>query len=454
MAHGRRWAGTVAVWLAAACALAGTLVLQIPVADALRTDPRVGTGVSELPVTAQAPTDLFGVLEPHAADADAVGAQIDGVPAPGGTVVAAVLDAATGEVIAERGQGPATPASSMKVLTGIVALDVLGPDTRFTTDALLNDDGTLILRGGGDPYLSSAPSAGYPETASLAELATQTAAALAEQGIDSVQLGYDAGLFGGPAWNPEWPESFKWSVAPVRALTVDHGRPDLSLPDRAEDPAQLAAERFAEALADEGITVTETAAGGVGEGASRQASVSSPTVSTMVEQMLLSSDNDAAETLAWQVALARGEKPNPETSAAVLTAELQRLGLWSESMKILDGNGIADASAVSPTVLAQAIYASIGDARLRPITTGLPVAGVSGTLTERFTDDATAGRGLVRAKTGTIRGINTLTGYVVTDTGEVLAFSFMVSGVGQESARLWLDEVGAALASCGCAREA
>ena len=61
------------------------------------------------------------------------------------------------------------------------------------------------------------------------------------------------------------------------------------------------------------------------------------------------------------------------------------------------------------------------------------------------------GRGVVRAKTGTIRGVNTLTGYVVTEDGHPLAFALMTSGgAGQTSARLWLDRASAALASCGC----
>ena len=55
---------------------------------------------------------------------------------------------------------------------------------------------------------------------------------------------------------------------------------------------------------------------------------------------------------------------------------------------------------------------------LRALLSGLPVAGVSGTLDECFTAPETlAGRGVVRAKTGTIRGVNTLAGYVVTADG-------------------------------------
>lgn len=120
-------------------------------------------------------------------------------------------------------------------------------------------------------------------------------------------------------------------------------------------------------------------------------------------------------------------------------------------MRVKDGNGISSADAVTAEALEEAIRLSLTDDRYRAIATGLPVAGVSGTLTDRFDEPATEdARGVVRAKTGTIRGVNTLTGYVVTRDGQTLAFSFLINGAGQDAARAWLDEAAAVLADCGC----
>jgi D-alanyl-D-alanine carboxypeptidase/D-alanyl-D-alanine-endopeptidase (penicillin-binding protein 4) len=82
---------------------------------------------------------------------------------------------------------------------------------------------------------------------------------------------------------------------------------------------------------------------------------------------------------------------------------------------------------------------------------GLPVAGGTGTLDNRFADgDAMAGRGWVRAKTGTLTGVNALAG-VVTDTdGRLLAFALMSNGTSPAASRPKLDDIAAALRDCGC----
>jgi D-alanyl-D-alanine carboxypeptidase/D-alanyl-D-alanine-endopeptidase (penicillin-binding protein 4) len=67
--------------------------------------------------------------------------------------------------------------------------------------------------------------------------------------------------------------------------------------------------------------------------------------------------------------------------------------------------------------------------RLWPTTSGLPVAGVTGTLTDRFATAGTSpGRGVVRAKTGTLTGVNSLSGLVRDAQGRLLAFSFIADG--------------------------
>ena len=84
--------------------------------------------------------------------------------------------------------------------------------------------------------------------------------------------------------------------------------------------------------------------------------------------------------------------------------------------------------------------------------TGLPVAGVEGSLRTRYGDDQSlAGRGVVRGKTGTLTGVHALAGYLRTAGGSLLAFAFVVNGAENDfAAKVWLDRVSAALSRCGC----
>jgi D-alanyl-D-alanine carboxypeptidase/D-alanyl-D-alanine-endopeptidase (penicillin-binding protein 4) len=90
---------------------------------------------------------------------------------------------------------------------------------------------------------------------------------------------------------------------------------------------------------------------------------------------------------------------------------------------------------------------------LWPTSTGLPIAGVTGTLAERFDTPGTdPGRGVVRAKTGTLTGVSALAGTVVTADGRPLVFVVLApSPHGTPAARAALDRFGATLATCGCA---
>ena len=82
-----------------------------------------------------------------------------------------------------------------------------------------------------------------------------------------------------------------------------------------------------------------------------------------------------AAALAGYKWLGRGDK-NTADGAAVLTAELQRLRLWSDGMAALDGNGIATDNQVTPDALAGAIELGLQRDDLRAVITGLPVGAV------------------------------------------------------------------------------
>ncbi|MGH3949120.1 MAG: D-alanyl-D-alanine carboxypeptidase, partial [Pseudonocardiaceae bacterium] len=90
-------------------------------------------------------------------------------------------------------------------------------------------------------------------------------------------------------------------------------------------------------------------------------------------------------------------------------------------------------------------------AKLRPLLAGLPVAGGTGTLDERYDRaPAATGKGWVRAKTGTLSEVNTLAGMVLDADGRVLVFAFMSAGSPANKARPALDAIAATLRRCGC----
>ncbi|PZF82096.1 D-alanyl-D-alanine carboxypeptidase/D-alanyl-D-alanine-endopeptidase [Jiangella anatolica] len=343
------------------------------------------------------------------------------------------------------GADPHTPASTLKILTGAAALHALGPGHTFTTRAVSGPDPSAVtLVGGGDPTLTAGDDRAGTR---LADLAAATAQALTDVDVTTITLSYDASLFTGPAVDPDWSPGYVPSVvSPTSALAVD-------IEDRPDDPALDAAEAFAGLLGDHGIAVdgAPAPAPAPADGA-ELATVASAPLSTIVEDILTSSDNDGAEVLARHVALAADVPGTSADAGPAVVAALAELGLDTTGATLLDGSGLARGSAVPAGLITSALVLAAGPdhPELRAVVTGLPVAAFTGTLGDRFADSAAAG--LVRAKTGTLTGVSALAGVVVAADGVGYAFSVLADDVGNTlEARAALDDVAAALAGCGCA---
>ncbi len=380
---------------------------------------------------------------------DVLGPLLD-APELGGSRAAAVVDVATGERLYGSDSGKAlTPASTTKIATAVAALSALGPDHRLTTRAALEPDTReLVLVGGGDPTLTAHPDAdGW---ASLRALAADTAKALDKRGIHRITLSYDTTLYAGPALHPIGVND---NLAPVSALTVDEGRTDDSAAGpvpRVSDPAADAAARFAGFLKGAGITTTPPGPSKASTRAETLAGVSSPPLSALVERMLTNSDNDIAEALARHTALAGGEPADFDGGARAIATQLRKLGLPLSGASFHDGSGLDREDRLTADLLTGLLVKAADPDRpgLRPVLTGLPVAGFTGTLSSRYTDGAA---GVVRAKTGTLTGVNTLAGTVVDQDGHLLAFAFLASDTTDaQEAQSALDETATALAACGC----
>ncbi|GHE83523.1 D-alanyl-D-alanine carboxypeptidase [Streptomyces spiralis] len=372
-------------------------------------------------------------------------------PALGTRHSAVVVDIATGRRLYGRDVGEAlTPASTTKIATAVAALSALGPDHRLTTRVALEPTaGNLVLIGGGDPTLTAhADAHGW---ASLRTLADATAAALKKRGLGKVTLSYDTSLYAGPDLHPI---GVNENLAPVTALMADEARTDDSgsgPAPREADPAAAAARAFGRFLQGHGIRTTDPRPAKATGRAQALASVSSPPLSDVVERMLTNSDNDIAEALARQTAAATGGRPDFAGGARAIAARLKALGLPLDGAEFHDGSGLNRDDKLTADLLTALLREAADPAHpeLRPVLTGLPVAGFTGTLTDRYTSDGAAG--IVRAKTGTLTGVNTLAGTAVDQDGHLLAFAFMAEGTTDpQAAQSTLDRTATALSACGC----
>ncbi|GAB2956052.1 D-alanyl-D-alanine carboxypeptidase/D-alanyl-D-alanine-endopeptidase [Streptomyces pseudoechinosporeus] len=385
--------------------------------------------------------------------ADVLGPLLDD-PSLGSERTAAVVDVATGKRLYGRAADEAlTPASTTKIATAVAALSAAGADHRIATrTALEPDTKELVLVGGGDPTLTARKETNG--NASLRTLADVTARALKARKLDAVTLSYDTTLYDGPALHPIGPNNP--NLAPVTALMTDEGRLDDSSSgpaDRSTDPAADAARQFAALLNDRGIKTKSLGPSKATGRAEPLTKVESPPLSALVERMLTNSDNDIAEALARQTALASGEQASFEGGSTAIRTQLKKLGLPVEGAQFADGSGLDRADRLTADLLT-ALLAKAGapdHPELRPALTGLPVAGFTGTLRNRYTDQP--GTGVVRAKTGTLTGVHTLAGTVVDSEGRLLAFAFLTSSdrpTDPAATQKALDGAASALASCGC----
>jgi D-alanyl-D-alanine carboxypeptidase/D-alanyl-D-alanine-endopeptidase (penicillin-binding protein 4) len=361
-----------------------------------------------------------------------------------------VRDLRTGSLLFGRQQDvPQSPASTAKLLTAAVVLTELGPQTRLETRAFLAG-GKIYLVGAGDPTLTAGaggivalPHGRLANPARIGDLARQIKSAGVTK-ADAV-IG-DAGLFTGPSLATGWPSYYLQSqVAPVSALTVDERR--------APTPSLTATGALHDALTSSGVRAGAPKLGRVPPGARLVGHVYSPPLSALVEHMLTDSDNDMAEALGRLVALANGRNADFAGASAALITGLDRLGLPTTGVQMYDTSGLSPGDRVPPDLLVAVLRMADdpGHPELRPILSGLPVAGRTGTLATRYRSPTTrAGAGVVHAKSGRLLGVNSLAGVVRTRDGRQLVFALRSPTAGLAVGEEAMDGVATALARCGC----
>lgn len=374
-------------------------------------------------------TDSLNTLASNLANDDLISGSIVGV---------SVIDVLTGETLLDyQADTVLTPASSNKLLTAWAALSLLGADHTLETSTVLDGD-TVTLVGGGDTLL--AEDEGDPEAiighAGLGDLARATAAELQSQDITTVNVRLDDTLFTGDTWNDVWDEDYSAWVAPVQPLMLDvtahygtGGYP--------EDPAMEAATVFAQALSEAGITVNgEVERAAATEEATELAVVESSPLADILSVSLKHSDNTMTEVEGFLVAAATGEETSFEGAATAVLAQLEADGFDTSGVTMLDSSGLADGDKVPAALLAEIVArAAAGDAGTvgRTLITDLPVAALDGTLDDRFLSTDAAGE--VRAKTGSLSQVASLSGVATTAENRQVAFAIVINDF--EEGGLW-----------------
>lgn len=161
----------------------------------------------------------------------------------------------------------------------------------------------------------------------------------------------------------------------------------------------------------------------------------------MIRRMMKSSDNYYAESMLLNLCDLRDEANwTYEGCKQQVRDMVKRAGGLTGEYLISDGSGLSHSNKSTPVALTSILrYAYQNKAIFEPLYESLPIAGVDGTLGRRM--QGTAAHRNVRAKTGTVSGVSTLSGYVTAPNGHFLAFSIMVNNVSSSTVGRHLQDL-------------
>jgi D-alanyl-D-alanine carboxypeptidase/D-alanyl-D-alanine-endopeptidase (penicillin-binding protein 4) len=438
-----------ALILAVVLALAGAACLAV----AVHSDAEPAAAIPASPTSALA-TAVWSprrtpALFVAAASAAALQRALPGLVAPyDGCVAVAGPDGSIAQLDDRVGLAGA---STQKLLVGAAALAVMGPDHRFTTnavtDAPLNDgvlEGDLVVVGGGDPMLTTADTPRTPQVpvTHLADLADAIVAAGVRR-IDGALVADDSRYDRDravAAWTAA--DDPGADIGALGALVLDggHGPDGLA----SSDPALDTVDALATLLETRGVDIaggTSDPARAAPANARDLARVTSAPLADIVGEMLTDSNNETAELLTREIGVRRARNGTTEAGAHAIPAVLGGLGVPVDGVDLHDGSGLAHANRLTCRALLGVLVLGARP-RLHAILDGLAVAGRTGTLATRFLGTPLVDR--LRAKTGHITGVVGLAGLVTPGA----RFAFVANGdfSTDDGARLQ-DEVGGAIGS-------
>lgn len=328
------------------------------------------------------------------------------VPGCGPRSAAVAVDLMNGRVVYARNRKVSlAPASTEKLALSYALLARLGPEYRLRTTVLGDGSregatwrGDLILRGAGDPTLSSA---------GLRRLAAQ----VRSTGIHRVtgDVVGDESLFDAKRTAVGWkPVYYINESAPLSALTVDGGRYGGRI---SRDPAFAAATAFRALLPAAGVRVAGKAVTGERVALAELAALDSPPLARILRRVNAESDNLAAELLLKHLGAIVTGRGTTAAGAAAVRAELAAAGISLAGVRIVDGSGLSLRDRLTADALVAILVHAWTDPVIRDALVGsLALSGRRGTLAHRLRGSPVGGR--VYAKTGTTAVASALSGYV------------------------------------------
>lgn len=451
----RRLVAPVAV---SAAALAALLLGALPANAEVPPDSGATT-----PTTSSVPLDGYDAyVAAQTRMAALLPARVAAARALGSAPGILVSDAGTGEVAyAAHSTTPMRGASTTKLLTAVTSLATLGTATRFPTTVLDGRRATeVVLRGGGDPMLTSAQVSALART--TAKALVQRAPAAGSATTFRVTVKVDDTLYPVPTRAVGWPAHYlPYVVAPVRPLIRDLRNSW----DSAKDvgtyfAARLAVELKAALAARTDLAVSAAYSGkmAAAEGAPVVARFVGNTSASALRLMLLVSDNDIAEMMLRNSAVAATGDGSWTAARTTARSTLNRLGVDTTGWVFDDGSGVSRTDRLTARGLVQLLRVAQSPAHpeLAPLQGWLPVGGVSGTLKAangRFTTSPTrCARGDVFAKTGTLFDTIGLAGYARGTDGRLKTFAVLVHRSGETYPKLTVrqsvDRVAATATGC------
>lgn len=345
---------------------------------------------------------------------------------------------------------PAISASTMKLLTGAAALEVLGLDYRFATTARIDGEmsggtilGALYLVGGGDGLLSTPQYATWEESRRPAHIPvpprtdiTSLARSVKSAGITRIAgpIVGDASFFDDQRVHPGWKQAYfdDKIIAPITGLAINRNLVGwgngLESVGFAGDPVSNAAELFRQVLIQGGVEVEGPAlAKTVPASARVLATLYSVPLPDVVRHIEQASDNYLAENVLKTLGRVVRDDGSFVKGAEVVVETLAARGVAVNGLVMSDGSGLARSSLVPCTLLADLLARNPSSPGFRALSALLSVSGESGTLKQRFPEPEL--RGKVRGKTGSLEGVSNLAGLVFTaDRSAELAFAVLVTG--------------------------
>jgi D-alanyl-D-alanine carboxypeptidase/D-alanyl-D-alanine-endopeptidase (penicillin-binding protein 4) len=320
-----------------------------------------------------------------------------------------VYDLTADSVLYHRGEKQTLrPASTMKLLTAITALDQLGGSYQFRTSLRYSGEvvdsvltGNLYCVGGMDPMFEIIDMNAFVE--SVLRLGVKTI----RGNLVAVTSFKDTLLLGeGWCWDDDNPQ-----LTPL-------------LVSRKDDFMS----KFVEMLRAAGVEVDAPITTGTLPKESLTICARSHSLRDILLPMMKDSDNLYAESVFYQAASTVASRPATAAHGRQAVKEtLGRAGVKDIQYRIADGSGLSLYNYVTPELMVKLlIYAYRHRNIYIELFPTLPVAGQDGTLKKRMVKSPANGR--VRAKTGTVTGVTTLAGYCASQNGHMLVFSIMNQG--------------------------